>query len=187
MRILTIDTTGLKGRSPGWNPRIVAIGGAELDEQGRLTAAFGSYVHQPPEHVHDERAQGAWRSNGIDPQKVIESKLSEKHAAFLLREWVGSHPVTGFNVEFIKAFLSEEPWSITQLGETPCVMKAAAKVISRQKRQFLLRVSLNDALSWALSGGHETAPPPGLDTRAEANAIRVALLSSALEKEVGNG
>ena len=182
MRIITIDTTGLKGRIQGWEPRVVAVGGAEI-RNGALVAAFGAYIHAPPEHVHDERAQGAWRSNGIDTQKVIEATLSEKDASFLLREWVGENPVTGFNVPFLSDFLKTEPWNITQLGETPCVMDRASKLLSKRKRQFILRVSLNDALSWASGEGYELSSSPGLDTRAEANAIRIALLSIALEKE----
>ena len=186
MKVLTIDTTGLKGRYLREFPRIVAVGGAQIDDEGHLTTSFGSYVHQSSEHVNDERAQGAWRSNGIDPQKVIEATLSEKDAAFLLKEWVGDSPATGFNVGFLTDFLSQEPWSIRQLGGTPCVMKEAAKVISKKNRQFLLRVSLNDALSWASAEGYETAPSPGIEIRAEANAIRVALLILALEKEANN-
>jgi len=183
MKVLTIDTTGLKGRIAGWEPRVVAIGGAELDAQGRLTSSFGSYIHQPSEHALDERAQGAWRSNGIDPQKVVGATLSAEEAARLLREWVGTEPATGYNVPFLQDFLGGEPWNVAQLGETPCVMGRASKLISKRKRQFLLRVSLNDAISWASGEGHELTPSPGLDTRAEANAIRVALLSIALEKE----
>ena len=183
MKIVTIDTTGLKGRSPGWEPKIVAVGGAELDSEGRLVAAFGSYVQQSAEHVHDERAQGAWRANGIDPEAVIGATLSEQDAAFLLREWVKDEPVTGFNTPFLKDFLSEDPWGVKQLGDTPCVMARAAKMLSRVKRQFLTRVTLNDALTWALSEGYDLNPAPKIETRAEANAIRIALLSTALNKE----
>ena len=178
---LTLDTTGLTGKVPGWTPRIVALGLA-LVENNQVLHSTGGLIHQDADHVSDPRARGAWQFNGIEPRDVVHTTTTESQIAVPLKETLTGCTLRGYNVEFLWSFLSQEPFGLTEWGD--CVMKEAAEKdfvtgkLSRTPRY----PTLNEALYWAAAEGHDVTPPDNTKTRAHANAVRVAKLAIALGK-----
>jgi len=173
---ITIDTTGLPGRIPGWRPQVVAIGLARV-RASLIEESFGGLVQRPRDHVMDERARGAFRANGLDPEAVINAPTTEARLAQKLQRSLHGATLRGFNVDFLRPMLDGHPWYLASWGS--CVMQDAA---IRIKGPGIFRITMNQALEWAAEQGHDVLPPENPACRAHANAVRVAKLALALEK-----
>ena len=182
---LTIDTTGLVGSIPGWTPRIVGLGLAVV-ENSEVINSTGGLIHQPAHHVRDPRALGAWQANGIEPTDIVDTSITENQVAASVKDAVTGCTLRGYNIEFLHAFLSQEPFGLNEWGG--CVMKEAKRKVfppdgrkrAWQEPRF---PCLNEALYWALSQGHDVTPPDNVKNRAHANSVRIAKLAIALTKE----
>ncbi len=174
---VAIDTTGLPDKVPGWEPRLVGLGLAVVDG-GVVTENIGGLIMQPPDHLRDPRARGAWKSNGLSPEAVEAQGEPRMAALVFLAMTSASHgPLRGFNVPFLQHFLRGMEWG-------PCVMGAAAQHIMGPMQE---RIGLIAALQWALEEGHDVSAPTESHHRAHGNAVRVAKLAIALEQEKQNG
>ncbi len=167
---VAIDTTGLPDRVPGWEPRLVGLGIAVV-ARGVVTESKGGLILQPTDHLHDARARGAWKSNGLSPE-AVEAQGEPKGAAlaFLAMTSASHGPLRGFNVSFLQHFLRGMEWG-------PCVMETAAQRIMGPMQE---RIGLIAALEWALEEGHDVSAPTESHHRAHGNAVRVAKLAIAL-------
>ena len=173
--IVTIDTTGLLDRIPGWGPRVVAVGVAQI-EDGLIVGSAGTLVQQSAAHVFDERAAPAFRVSGILPESVVKSPHDEEDVMRRLRS-VPLGTVTGFNLPFLRDMLSLPPWDRLNLSWGSCVMAEAARVVHGGQR-----INLNAALTWAAERGADLLPPKDATLRCHANAVRIAKLKLELDR-----
>ena len=183
---VTLDTTGLPSKIPGWTPRIVALGLA-VTEQGKVLHSTGGLIQQPAEHVEDPRTRGAWEANGIDPASVIAAPATEIEVAASLKEAVRGCTLRGYNVDFLSPFLWGVPYYL-QREWGRCVMEEAKRKVfppDGRKRawQDPRFPTLNESLYWATARGHDVTAPNDVNNRAHANAVRVAKLAIAMESE----
>jgi len=173
---VAVDTTGLPGRVPGWEPRLVGLGLAVV-AGGVVTENMGGLILQPSDHLRDARARGAWKSNGLSPEAVEEQGEPQEAALAVLAMTSAAYgTLRGFNAPFLMHFLPGMEWG-------KCVMEEAAKLIMGPMQE---RIGLVVALQWAMEEGHDVAAPSKPHHRAHGNAVRIAKLAIALEQEKKN-
>lgn len=174
--ILALDTTGLPNFGGGFEPRVISIGAAILDDAGvSILRTTGVFVCQDIHHLHHPAAAEALRINEI-PIPTVLNGHDEQQAAELLRQGAATARVTGFNLAFIQAFLSRPPWSIRPATWDPDIMVRASRASNRK------HVSLKQALQWCAKRGHDIEAPDH-DNPTAVKATGVAQVALALAKE----
>ena len=118
--VLDTETTGLQ--NVPWS-RVVELAGVRLDVDGRIVDHFEELVR--PE-IHDDRSAGAERVNHITRAMVADAALAGV-VADRFRAWVGSVPVTSFNVDFDRVMV--ERMGLDSLRWASCVMERAMAVM----------------------------------------------------------
>lgn len=78
--VVDLETTGLPGKPPGWEPRVVEV--------GAVVVADGALVAPPEEHLRDPRAAEALRINGLTPDEILARGVPEDEAADRLVRWM---------------------------------------------------------------------------------------------------
>lgn len=179
---IAVDTTGLPGKIPGWEPKVIGFGIAFVVDDA-VAYHTGSLVYQPPEIVNDERCYGAFKANGLSRESIYRPENPREDAvAAQLRQALGGRPLRGFGVKFLSGVLAAAPWNLTAWGD--CVMEEAAPWAKALRSGKAARYcSLPAALTWAADLGYDVAAPPEVMLRSEANAVRVAKLTVALRQQ----
>lgn len=200
MLIIAIDTTGLLNKRPGWNPRVVAVGMAHVQDR-RIVASDATLVRQPPTHVHHEFARGAWRANRLRPDEVVAATMADVEVAAAVRSQLDAADGrwTAFNARFAEGFLCESPWFLPPAAE--CLMQKAAEAVphvsagpdgvSRVVGRKELHIKMTDAFAWVAGLGARVAEGQGIEDRktwgvgaepTHDKVVRLARLYVALEQ-----
>ncbi|MCK6527671.1 hypothetical protein L6R50_08940 [Myxococcota bacterium] len=139
--VVDVETTGIPGVEPGWEPRIVEIGLVAVDVEGRVSGYLDAAVRQPEEHLRDPRAAAALAINRISVDELLAGGHDEESAAKgvvawlgAMREEIGLAELRAYNAWFDLGFLRRPPWSLperTGLAEGECLMLAAADLMGR--------------------------------------------------------
>jgi hypothetical protein len=167
---LAVETTGLPNKIPGFEPRLIALGGAVV-EGGVWQRSFAGLVTQPEEHLNHPMAQKAYEINGLTPQMVRDYGIERTVMDPWLLDTLGEGDARGFNVPFLNHFLPDVSWGA-------CVMDEAAQRIRGERR-----IALKAAIDWALEEGFDVAPGgvhPDRRLRVELVATQVAKLAIAI-------
>lgn len=195
--VVDTETTGLPGKPPGWEPRIVEVGAVVVTADLRVVADLGFQVlvKQPADHLRDPRAVGAWGLSDLTPEKVLDDGTAEPIAALWFALWLGwakavhgAARVRAFNQAFDHGFLRRPPWYLEYLRPIgPCIMLEATKAMDRENA---LPRWANGEPKWAKAEeaaafyrqrGHEI--PEAGTHRALPDAILEAYIAVAMERE----
>lgn len=110
--VIDTETTGLSGRTPGFDPQLVEVGAVVVTTDGRLVSPIGFLVRQPERHLRDARAADALRINGITVDQILAEGLESAAAADRMVTWVeavrdrhGVAVIRAFNQDFDFGFL----------------------------------------------------------------------------------
>ena len=178
-----MDTTGLPGRIPGWEPKVIGYGIAFVVDD-EVVFHTGSLVYQPAEIVNDERCYGAFKANGLSREAIYRPENPHEDAvAEQLRQALQGRALRGYGVpKFLKPVLAQQPWGLHAWGD--CVMAEAAPWAKPLRSGKVARYcSLPAALVWAADLGYDVAAPNEVALRSEANAVRVAKLAVVLRQQ----
>ena len=179
---IAVDTTGLPGRIPGWEPKVIGYGIAFVVDD-EVVFHTGSLVYQTPEVVKDERCYGAFKANGLSRDAICRPENPrEDVVAAQLRQALGGRALRGYGVpRFLAPVLATAPWNLHAWDS--CVMAEAAPWAKPLRNGKVARYcSLPAALTWAADLGYDVAAPDEVTLRSEANAVRVAKLAVVLRQ-----
>jgi hypothetical protein len=192
---VAIETTGIApDAAVGFVPKIVAFGAA-AHRDGRLVSA-GYLIRQPEVDLRHYKAAGAWRVNGLSPEVVLRDGRDEEQTARSFRAGMLNNAprVYGYNVDFLRRFLSLPPWSLIGCWE-PCLMERASVVVREEERARGVSggfrqgkakfVSLPSALAWAQMHGFDVDVPSDGVVPVQTKAIQVMQLAEALAEYHG--